>query len=62
MQGVLKSLHYREVGTTFEGSPIKLSKRLAAMGRISSAEHGVRSYEIHRCPGITQKSAWFMLH
>ncbi|MCH7737527.1 MAG: IS1595 family transposase [Chloroflexi bacterium] len=51
-----------KVGTIFEGSPIGLDKWLAAIWMISSAKNGVSSYEIARAIGITQKSAWFMLH
>src|SRR5207253_7130495 len=29
---------------------------------IANAKNGISSYEIHRALGITQKSAWFMLH
>src|SRR5260370_38375993 len=29
---------------------------------IVNAKNGVSSYEIHRALGITQKSAWFLLH
>ena len=51
-----------KVGTIFEGSPIGLDKWLAAIWMISSAKNGVSSYEIARAIGVTQKSAWFMLH
>ncbi len=51
-----------KVGTIFEDSPIKLSKWLPAMWTICGAKNGVSSYDIHRSLGITQKSAWFMLH
>ena len=29
---------------------------------IANCKNGVSSYEIHRAIGVTQKSAWFMLH
>ena len=29
---------------------------------ISSDKNGISSYEIHRALGVTQKTAWFMLH
>lgn len=51
-----------KVGTIFEDSPIGLDKWLAAMWMIANAKNGVSSYEIHRAIGVTQKSAWFMLH
>lgn len=49
-------------GTLLEDSAIKLDKWLVAIWLIASAKNGISSYEIHRSLGITQKSAWFMLH
>jgi transposase-like protein len=51
-----------KVGTIFEDSPIGLDKWLMAMWMIANCKNGVSSYEIARSIGITQKSAWFMLH
>ena len=51
-----------KVGTIFEDSPIPLSKWLPAIWLITSAKNGISSYELHRALGVTQKSAWFMLH
>jgi transposase-like protein len=51
-----------KVGTIFEDSPIGLDKWLCAMWMVGSCKNGVSSYEIHRTIGVTQKSAWFMLH
>lgn len=51
-----------KVGTIFEDSPISLSKWLVAMWVIVNAKNGVSSYELHRSIGVTQKTAWFMLH
>jgi transposase-like protein len=51
-----------KVGTIFEDSPIPLDKWLAAMWMIANCKNGVSSWEIHRALGITQKSAWFVLH
>jgi transposase-like protein len=51
-----------KVGTVMEDSPIKLDKWLAAMWMIVNAKNGVSSYEIHRAIGVTQKTAWFLLH
>jgi transposase-like protein len=51
-----------KVGTIFEDSPIPLDKWLATIWMIASAKNGVSSYEISRAIGVTQKSAWFMLH
>ena len=51
-----------KVGTIFEDSPLKLDKWFCALWMIVSAKNGVSSYEIGRALGITQKSAWFMMH
>jgi hypothetical protein len=51
-----------KVGTIFEDSPIALDKWLTAVWMIANCKNGVSSYEIHRALGVTQKSAWFMLH
>jgi transposase-like protein len=51
-----------KVGTIFEDSPISLSKWFTAMWLISSAKNGISSYELARSIGVTQKTAWFILH
>ncbi len=51
-----------KVGTVLEDSPIGLDKWLAAIWMIANCKNGVSSYEIHRALGVTQKSAWFMMH
>lgn len=51
-----------KVGTIFEDSPVGLDKWLTAVWLITSAKNGVSSYEIHRAIGVTQKTAWFMMH
>lgn len=51
-----------KVGTIFEDSPIKLDKWFCALWMIVSAKNGVSSYEIARALGVTQKTAWFMMH
>jgi transposase-like protein len=51
-----------KVGTIFEDSPIGLDKWMTAVWMIVNAKNGVSSYEIARSIGVTQKSAWFMLH
>lgn len=51
-----------KVGTIFEDSAIGLDKWLAAIWLIANAKNGISSYEISRSLGVTQKSAWFMLH
>ncbi len=50
------------VGTIFEDSPLPLDKWLCAIWMIVNAKNGVSSYEIYRAIGVTQKTAWFMLH
>lgn len=49
-------------GTIMEDSPISLDKWLCAIWMIANCRNGVSSYEVARSLGITQKSAWFMLH
>jgi len=51
-----------KVGTIFEDSPIPLQKWLPALWMLISCKNGVSSWEIHRSLGVSQKSAWFMLH
>src|SRR5665213_1603328 len=51
-----------KVGTIFEDSPIGLDKWLTATWMISGCKNGISSSEIHRALGVTQKTAWFMLH
>src|SRR5262249_28759534 len=51
-----------KIGTVMEDSPIGLDKWLCAIWMIANCKNGVSSHEIHRGIGITQKSAWFLLH
>ncbi|HZW05763.1 MAG TPA: IS1595 family transposase [Phycisphaerales bacterium] len=51
-----------KLGTIFEDSPIGLDKWLPAVWLIVNAKNGISSYELHRSLGVTQKTAWFMLH
>src|SRR6266567_891291 len=51
-----------KVGTIFEDSPLPLDKWLVAIWMIANCKNGVSSYEVARALGVTQKSAWFMLH
>src|SRR5208283_3402246 len=51
-----------KIGTIFEDSPIGLDKWLVAVWMIANCKNGVSSYEVARAIGVTQKSAWFMLH
>jgi transposase-like protein len=51
-----------KVGTIFEDSPLGLNKWLPAMWLILNCKNGISSCEIARALGVTQKTAWFMLH
>ncbi|MEO5920655.1 MAG: IS1595 family transposase [Pseudolysinimonas sp.] len=51
-----------KVGTIFEDSALPLSKWLPAVWLIANSKNGVSSAELARSLGVTQKSAWFMLH
>lgn len=51
-----------KVGTVFEDSPLGMDKWMTAVWLIANCKNGISSYEIARDLGITQKSAWFMLH
>src|SRR6266487_3789607 len=62
-----KSAHEKQqfsvkIGTVLEDSPIALDKWLCAFWLIANAKNGISSYELHRSIGVTQKTAWFMLH
>src|SRR5271169_962862 len=51
-----------KTGTVMEDSAIGLDKWLPAFWLLSNSKNGISSYELHRAIGVTQKSAWFMLH
>jgi transposase-like protein len=51
-----------KVGTIFHDSPLGLDKWMVAMWMLANCKNGVSSYEIGRTIGITQKSAWHMMH
>jgi transposase-like protein len=51
-----------KLGTIFEDSPISLDKWLIALWMVVNCKNGISSYEVGRDLGITQKSAWFVLH
>jgi transposase-like protein len=51
-----------KVGTIMEDSPIGLDKWLPAIWMLQNAKNGISSCEIARALGVTQKTAWFMLH
>lgn len=51
-----------KTGTIMEDSPLGLDKWLPAMWLVGSNRNGISSWELHRALGVTQKTAWFMLH
>ncbi len=51
-----------KVGTIFEDSALGLDKWLPAIWLAANSKNGISSYELARALGVTQKSAWFMLH
>lgn len=51
-----------KVGTIFEDSPLSLSKWLPTVWMVANMKNGVSSHEVARSLGVTQKTAWFMLH
>ena len=51
-----------KVGTVFEDSPIGLDKWMPAVWLVVNCKNGISSYEIARDLGVTQKTAWFMMH
>jgi transposase-like protein len=51
-----------KTGTIFEDSSLGLDKWLTTMWMIANCKNGISSWEIHRAIGVTQKTAWFMLH
>jgi transposase-like protein len=50
------------VGTIFENSKMSLRTWFAAMYLIASHKKGISSLQLHRDLGVTQKTAWFLLH
>ena len=51
-----------KVGTVFEDSPIPLEKWLPAVWLIVNVRTESPAMNCHALLGVTQKSAWFMLH
>lgn len=50
------------VGTVFENSKIPLSTWIASIFVITAHKKGISSLQLSRDLGITQKTAWFVLH
>lgn len=51
-----------KVGTIFEDSKIELRKWMMAIWLITSHKKGIASTTLAKDLGVTQKTAWFMLH
>jgi hypothetical protein len=51
-----------KVGTIFEDSALGLDKWLPAVWMLANDKNGISSHELGRALGVTQKTAWFMLH
>jgi transposase-like protein len=51
-----------KTGTVMEDSAIGFEKWLPAFWLLANCRNGISSYELHRALGVTQKTAWFMLH
>jgi transposase-like protein len=51
-----------KVGTIMEDSPLGLDKWFTAIWLLANCKNGISSYEVARDLGITQKSAWHMMH
>jgi transposase-like protein len=51
-----------KTGTIMEQSPIPLETWLAAIWMEINSKNSISSPEIHRALGVTQKTAWFLLH
>ena len=60
-KGCRKQFSYK-VGTIFEDSALGLDKWFVAVWCITNCKNGISSHELGRDLGITQKSAWHMLH
>ena len=50
------------VGTIFENSKISLRKWFSAIYLVTSHKKGISSMQLAKDIGVTQKTAWFMLH
>jgi transposase-like protein len=51
-----------KTSTIFEDSPIGLEKWLPAVWLLVTCKNGISSYEVGRDLGVSQKSAWHMMH
>jgi transposase-like protein len=51
-----------KVGTIFEDSALGMDKWMIAVWMLVNCKNGISSYEVARALGVTQKTAWFMMH
>jgi transposase-like protein len=51
-----------KTGSIFEHSPIPFTKWLPSLWLLANTKNGTSSHELARGLGVTQKTAWFMLH
>ncbi len=51
-----------KTGSLMEDSPLKLETWMTAVWLITGAKNGISSCEVSRALGVTQKTAWFLLH
>jgi len=51
-----------KTGTIFEGLAHSLGEVAPSSLDASQLQDGISSWELHRALGVTQKTAWFMLH
>src|SRR5882757_9594807 len=49
-------------GTIFADSPLGLEMWFPAVWLTANARSGISTYQLARSLGVTQKTAWFMLH
>lgn len=49
-------------GTVMQESPIPITKWMPAMWLVANDKNGISSCELGRALGVTQRTAWFMLH
>lgn len=50
------------VGTVYENTKVPLSTWFGALYLFTAHKKGISSLQLHRDLGVTQKTAWFMLH
>lgn len=51
-----------KTGTIFEDSKVNLRKWFMAVYLVTSRKKGISSHQLGKDIGVTQKTAWFMLH